>query len=309
MRLYKYVTFDTLHKILEGRIRFTPPGQFNDPFEIPGIMAAEVRTRFAGLGGLMTQTQDIVSGLVSSPFSVPAAAHTLPLDYYFLRASNDSEQQGRQLSDEEIQQEILSRIQTIDSTYGILSLTKTNKNLLMWAHYADDHRGAVIELGLDDEFLYQDDPNRKFARAVQYSTKRATIPIDEDILMEHFFVKSPEWRYEQEFRVIRRLEHADDVIKPDDDLAIHLFTMPPEYIKHVFIGVRTESAALEEVLPVISTTADLNHIKCSRAHLDPAHFAFQFIDVGSRFRDFHNGTSAGYFRHRIPRCRVPCPTA
>jgi Protein of unknown function (DUF2971) len=281
MRLYKYVTLDVLHKILEGRIRFKPPGQFNDPFEIPGIMAAEVRARFAGLGGLILQTQDIMSGLMSSPFSVPAAAYTLPSDD-FRRASNDSDQKGRQLSDEEVQKEILSRIQTIDSTYGILSLTQTNENLLMWAHYADDHRGAVIELDLDDEFLYQDDPNRKFARAVKYSTERATIPIDEGILMEHFFVKSPEWAYEPEIRVIRRLEHADDVIKPDGGPDIHLFTMPPEYVKRIFIGVRTESAALEEVLSVISTTPDLNHIECSRAHLDPAHFAFQYIGVGSR---------------------------
>lgn len=90
MRLYKYVTLDILHKILEGRIRFTPPGQFNDPFEIPGIMAAEVRT--AGLGGLVEQTQQIMSGLMSSPFSVPAAAYTLPIDYV-RRASNDSDQQ------------------------------------------------------------------------------------------------------------------------------------------------------------------------------------------------------------------------
>jgi DUF2971 family protein len=194
------------------------------------------------------------------------------------------------LSAEEIQKEILSRIQTIDSTYGILSLTTTNNNLLMWAHYADDHRGAVIELELDDKFLYQDGPNRKFARAVKYSRKRARIPINEDILMEHFFVKSPEWEYEQETRVIRRLEHADDVIKPDGGPDIHLFTMPPEYIKHIFIGVRTESAALEEVLSLISTTPDLNHIKCSKANLDPAHFAFQFIGVGSRFRGLHNAT-------------------
>ena len=88
MRLYKYVTLDILHKILEGRIRFTPPGQFNDPFEIPGIMAAEVRTRFAGLDGLIIQTQGIMSGLMSS-LSVPAPAQTLPIEY-FLRASNST---------------------------------------------------------------------------------------------------------------------------------------------------------------------------------------------------------------------------
>jgi len=155
------------------------------------------------------------------------------------------------LSAEEIQKEILSRIQTIDSTYGILSLTKTNKNLLMWAHYADDHRGAVVELEFDDEFLYQDDPNRKFASAVKYSRERARIPINEDILMEHFFVKSPEWKYEEEIRVIRRLEHADDVIKPDGGPDIHLFTMPPEYITYLYRGESRISCSRRGSVPNI----------------------------------------------------------
>ncbi len=34
MSLYKYVSIDTLKKILNGNIRFTQPGAFNDPFEM-----------------------------------------------------------------------------------------------------------------------------------------------------------------------------------------------------------------------------------------------------------------------------------
>ena len=34
MHLYKYVTIDTLKKIIGGSIRFTQPGAFNDPFEL-----------------------------------------------------------------------------------------------------------------------------------------------------------------------------------------------------------------------------------------------------------------------------------
>lgn len=279
MRLHKYVTLDILRKILDGGIRFTPPGQFNDPFEIPGIMAAEVRSRFAGLSGLITQTQDIMSGLMSSPLSVPAAASTLPI-HYFLRPSDEGDQNERRLPDTQIQQEILSRVETIDTTYGILSLTETHNNLLMWAHYADDHRGAVIEFELDDAFLFKNDPNRKFAKPVKYSMQRATTPIDEDVLTEHFFVKSPEWSYEEEFRVVRRLEHADHVAKPARGPTIHIFNMPPEYMTQIFFGVRTGADAMEEIVSRISTTLDLKHIACSKAKLDPAHFALQFIDVG-----------------------------
>ena len=42
MHLHKYVTIDTLKKIIEGNIRFTQPGAFNDPFElVPELHAPE----------------------------------------------------------------------------------------------------------------------------------------------------------------------------------------------------------------------------------------------------------------------------
>ena len=36
----------------------------------------------------------------------------------------------------------------INRAQGVLSLSRTNDSLLMWAHYADSHRGFV--LGLDE---------------------------------------------------------------------------------------------------------------------------------------------------------------
>lgn len=35
----------------------------------------------------------------------------------------------------------------------VLCLTRSNVNPLMWAHYADSHRGFVVEYDVDDEFL------------------------------------------------------------------------------------------------------------------------------------------------------------
>ena len=42
MSLYKYVKFEDLKRILNGSIRFTQPGAFNDPFEmVPELYAPE----------------------------------------------------------------------------------------------------------------------------------------------------------------------------------------------------------------------------------------------------------------------------
>lgn len=269
MKLYKYVTLDTLDKIIDGYIRFTPPGKFNDPFEIPAIMAEEARERFAGLGGLLQQTEEIMDGLMN--FSIPKAAMTPAINYFM--GSGTSEAKERDLSEKEIQEQILHRINDVDCTFGILSLTKTHENLLMWAHYADDHRGAVIEFEFDDKFLFLKDPHRKFAKQVQYSNDRAKIPVNEDVLMEHFFIKSPEWDYEKEFRIIRRLGHADKI---DGD--IHLFNLPPRYIRHIYFGVRSETQKTTTTAR-ITEEHKLKHIHCSKAMLDPSRFKLLFSQI------------------------------
>jgi hypothetical protein len=35
-------------------------------------------------------------------------------------------------------------IQMLDFTIGILSLSRTKENLLLWSHYADSHKGPVL---------------------------------------------------------------------------------------------------------------------------------------------------------------------
>jgi hypothetical protein len=77
----------------------------------------------------------------------------------------------------------------------------TADNLLLWAHYASDHRGLAIELNPhDQEFNRHTSRDRNFERAgeVRYSAERPRIPETDEILFDHFFVKSLEWSYEQE---------------------------------------------------------------------------------------------------------------
>ncbi|WP_205631947.1 DUF2971 domain-containing protein, partial [Aliivibrio fischeri] len=37
--------------------------------------------------------------------------------------------------------------------YGIISLTETKDNLLMWSHYANEHNGFVVEFDARHEFF------------------------------------------------------------------------------------------------------------------------------------------------------------
>lgn len=124
--------------------------------------------------------------------------------------------------------------------YSVVSLSETNNNLLMWSHYADEHKGIVIEFDIeqpifdqyktnkvlesvvdeDDEYIYTINEEKTKSRQalntgkiqrVRYNSKRPNLDSYENIL-EHFLVKSEEWIYEKEHRVILPLVAADKLI-------------------------------------------------------------------------------------------------
>ncbi|MCU7988260.1 DUF2971 domain-containing protein [Shewanella sp. SW24] len=121
--------------------------------------------------------------------------------------------------------------------YAVISLSETNNNLLMWSHYADQHKGIVIEFDtdnpifesykspiltkfdeeLDEEVLDENDAKLKSeinagaVQRVRYNSLRPNIK-GFDSVLEHFLVKSEEWIYEKEHRIILPLVTADRII-------------------------------------------------------------------------------------------------
>ena len=58
---------------------------------------------------------------------------------------------------------VSKEIATLKENLVILSLTRTPYNPLMWAHYAEDHRGFIIKKKKKDEFLLTGKYNVIFA--------------------------------------------------------------------------------------------------------------------------------------------------
>ncbi len=129
---------------------------------------------------------------------------------------------------------------------GVISLSENKENLLMWAHYANEHKGVVAgvvykpEVGSIFENLFRADTyiNSSFGeefspfngkpkpvsyrKGLRYRNDKFDFDysnIDAEgadrLLYEVFMQKSDEWIYEQEHRVILRLEQSDRVIIPD----------------------------------------------------------------------------------------------
>ena len=95
---------------------------------------------------------------------------------------------------------ILDNIKQIASSLGILCLTPDNDNITMWAHYADNNKGACVEFDiLEDCKLFL------LPKKVEYSDDIVCLNYiaEQDRAMEPLYHKSTKWSYENEYRVIK----------------------------------------------------------------------------------------------------------
>lgn len=154
----------------------------------------------------------------------------------------------------------------ISKKYVILCLTKKPLNSLMWSHYADSYKGMVIGvdvekagLGDSEQFII---PYQK-GRMV-YSNKRSTC-IDKfvldnllspysakenfDYIKKAFFVKSKDWRYEKEIRVIKdcnNIKEKDVSWSKSECNRFSLFHIPKDAVVEVYVGYRYKKEEWEE---------------------------------------------------------------
>jgi len=122
---------------------------------------------------------------------------------------------------------------------GVICFTESKDNLLMWSHYADEHKGCVLGFVFDNKnsqllehFNYDPQNNYDgFFTPISYR-KRPRYELDafdsnladswsfEDTLLHEIFErKSDEWLYEKEHRTVLKLNQADKVIVPIDHIS------------------------------------------------------------------------------------------
>jgi hypothetical protein len=151
---------------------------------------------------------------------------------------------------------------------GILCLTRTPTNPLMWAHYADSHKGIVI--GIDAVWAGLTDEAANLIPAqygsVVYVSRRSQEPFitapnsvmtiggthhflsDQYERLQRLFLHKPLcWSYEEEVRVVKsvdgipgkggRTQSGQFAIETgSDDCPIYLYTLSPGSIRELYFG-------------------------------------------------------------------------
>jgi hypothetical protein len=171
--------------------------------------------------------------------------------------------------------------ETLPSALGVLCLTRDSNQALMWAHYADSHKGLLIEF--DDAHATfnrrrSDQDEFGYLRPVAYSKVRPELNmkvVDADEVFDVFaLTKAHQWAYEKEVRLIWPLRDAD---RTTDTAAgvISLLACPASAIKSVTLGCKASDETVSAVRDLLRSRDDMAHVKLRKARLHE--IAFELI--------------------------------
>jgi len=210
MSLYKYVTAKTAAKILNGSIRFTQPGAFNDPFEL-------------------------LPQFITPKTIIEQLQYSLSVRYVGARRKgilrNGTKEESRYMGDFQAR----NIVKSLNDAIGLLCLSKNPESLLMWGHYGDEYRGAIIEF---------DETHPFFEGKISVAYRKNRPVYDLSDFLEHPFpvadlcIKPNVWSYEREIRIARPLSSCTEVAKDENENRIMAMDIPIECIRGVIMGER-----------------------------------------------------------------------
>lgn len=124
---------------------------------------------------------------------------------------------------DESKNEFINSYKIINSFFGVVSLTETHRNILMWSHYASSHKGVCVGydtnffevVGNSNSYLPNDSFLNYSPQRVIYDSKRFDSEQQSDerstinSILDAMRKKSDEWIYEKEHRCIVPFIWAD----------------------------------------------------------------------------------------------------
>jgi len=261
-KFYKYMKADTAKTVLENNsLRWSSPTLFNDPFDLQFDLHLEFNSDRV-VSRVLDRFVDVYTGRAQ-----PTAGSTLDENANLLRIEKPG------LKEEAVRREtrpaidatiraieaglpkLHDELRAVLAPRKILCLSEMPDNLLMWAHYAEHHRGAVIEFSYIEEGKYASAWGA--AKPVRYA---AEIPklADEAALVrrllghghlatpEQFqdsvYVKAETWAYEKEWRVLGGWEDENSV----EDIPFR-----PNEMTAVYLGCRMSNADQEQIRAMV----------------------------------------------------------
>lgn len=242
--IYKYLDEKTLQPITDNTLKFATVADLNDPFENLArrkISSEDVQDQIKRAENSLSN-QEVFEGMPEDQRRglIREALQSIKKDY-----------DGSNHNTATLHLQIKLQEATAEKI-GILSLTKSCTNSLMWSHYANMHRGYVIGFDEHNEWFHTPDETVKYLQnlsPVTYSKSRFELQqheLNTDTAFGPFFQKSNHWDYEQEQRVLLPLSTCFQP-KPKDMPLLYVQKFPEEMIREVVFGFRCQKNTVEKI--------------------------------------------------------------
>jgi hypothetical protein len=283
--LYKYCDIRGLDILQQLRLKVTPPDQFNDPFEFTPATAVALRPRrakkFVKDKKAMREVYDelVSSGVFKGNFR--SFRHSIH-DQADMLAQNLIDKYPNAAA--EFRADF---IKMASAEFGVICLSETSEDLLMWSHYTRSHTGLVIGFNTANPFF--ETPR---LHEVEYREERSLIDPGLDPKTRRFQEetvvvvrrKSSHWAYEHEWRQLHflRLCRAE----PNGNNRSNFFAdITPQALSLVILGCRFPKSE-ESQLSALLQRPEFSHIQLRRARLHDSEFKLVFDQARISLRQF-----------------------
>ena len=290
MVFYKYVSAERIDILQNRLIRFTQPLALNDPFEAkPHFYKLGSKEEFAKHYAeairrfIYRVWVDYCRVLGNDPerFALANKVQNDP-DYAEYLYKNLHKRDP-----EDLLPNLRQRSNDLHNNFGILSLSETPDNLLMWAHYAAGHTGFALALDGSHGFFKGTVslPGLAKPERVEYRLERPRMAFEETskeaAMQDIFFVKGSGWEYEKEWRYLKNLNDAGKKIIEVNGHDVHLFRLPSKCIKGVILGCYSSEELKNKIVELGRDDPEFGHLRIQQALISETHYSIAIEDIAT----------------------------
>ncbi|BBW19732.1 DUF2971 domain-containing protein [Enterobacter kobei] len=275
--MYKYLPSERIDILENNLICFNNPLNFNDPFEF------NTSFNFDSFESNLYDSLKTIDLFKELPTELLTLIEKLPND----TANNILEEAKRSMLSI-YQKEKENIIRTTENTMQgfnskliemtrILSLTETPTNILMWGHYAQAHSGFVIEFDTNHPFFSQHRSHKDefgYLRKVIYQKEYPVLDPLSDGQINHFLIKSKDWEYEREWRILLPQANSIKTINVCEK-EFDLYEIPSDSIKTIIFGCNTSEQFKNKTFKLINSRTDYEHISFRQAKKSNSRFEIE----------------------------------
>lgn len=277
MRLYRYFdAIGALATLTTKTMRFASPLKFNDPFEMTPRLE-------------QPPDELVLDRLLADHI----------VEDYFIKVGSKKGLNREESSKEYHACELTRRFQKLQTPEGwskkacelkwewvgkiakgfrILCCSHREDSILMWSHYAEQHRGMVMEFETAEMIQGMDLASEAYE--VRYRSSPPSIPgLHPDMasfeasLLQVLTTKALEWSYEEEVRI--RIPTKEG-LSPEEP---HDLSIDPKCLKRVIVGCYDHpSEKTYAAIERLAETPDLKHVTFQRAYLDAHDYKLRFAE-------------------------------